>query len=85
MVPSTVSVVDPESMTELEQITTGAMPHGSRLSADGMKHYSVAMMSGELFEIDALDLKVSRTLNLDEAQLPGRDGPFQDGSLKNGP
>lgn len=67
MVPSTVSVVDPVSMTELEQITTGAMPHGSRLSADGMKHYSVAMMSGELFEIDALDLKVSRTLNLDEA------------------
>jgi len=71
MVPSTVSVVDPESMTELEQITTGAMPHGSRLSADGMKHYSVAMMSGELFEIDALDLKVSRTLNLDEAEVPG--------------
>jgi DNA-binding beta-propeller fold protein YncE len=67
MVPSTVSVVDPESMTELQQITTGAMPHGSRLSADGMKHYSVAMMSGELFEIDALDLKVSRTLNLDDA------------------
>ena len=67
MVPSTVSVVDPESMTELEQITTGAMPHGSRISADGLKHYSVAMMSGELFEIDALNLKVSRTLNLDEA------------------
>jgi len=67
MVPSTVSVVDPVSMTELDQITTGAMPHGSRLSADGMKHYSVAMMSGELFEIDALNLTVSRTLNLDEA------------------
>ncbi|PWL28544.1 YncE family protein [uncultured Roseivirga sp.] len=67
MVPSTVSVVDVESMTELEQITTGAMPHGSRLSRDGMKHYSVAMMSGELFEIDALDLRVSRQLDLDEA------------------
>ena len=71
MVPSTVSVVDPESMTEIDQITTGAMPHGSRLSADGLKHYSVAMMSGELFEIDALDLNVSRKLNLDEAQVPG--------------
>ena len=71
MVPSTVSVVDVESMTELQQITTGAMPHGSRLSADGLKHYSVAMMSGELFEIDALDLKVSRTLNLDEAKVSG--------------
>ena len=67
MVPSTVSVVDVETMTELDQITTGAMPHGSRLSADGMKHYSVTMMSGELFEIDALELKVSKTFDLDEA------------------
>lgn len=67
MVPSTVSVVDVESMTELEQITTGAMPHGSRLTTDGMKHYSVAMMSGELFEIDALKLKVTKKFDLDEA------------------
>ncbi|GHE70819.1 YncE family protein [Roseivirga thermotolerans] len=67
MVPSTVSVVDVESMTELDQITTGAMPHGSRLSRDGMKHYSVAMMSGELFEIDALDLVVTKKFDLDEA------------------
>ena len=65
MVPSSVSVVDPETMTELKKITTGAMPHGSRISPDGMKHYSVAMMSGELFEIDALDLQVSRKLDLD--------------------
>ena len=67
MVPSSVSVVDVESMTELDQITTGAMPHGSRLSADGLKHYSVAMMSGELFEIDALRLQVSKTFDLDKA------------------
>jgi DNA-binding beta-propeller fold protein YncE len=67
MVPSTVSVVDPETMTELTRITTGAMPHGSRISPDGTRHYSVAMMSGELFEIDALRLQVSRVLNLDEA------------------
>ncbi|GJM28535.1 MAG: hypothetical protein DHS20C17_11700 [Cyclobacteriaceae bacterium] len=66
MVPSTVSVVDPETMTELKRITTGAMPHGSRISPDGTKHYSVAMMSGELFEIDALRLNVSRVLMLDE-------------------
>ena len=65
MVPSSVSVVDPETMTELKRITTGTMPHGSRISPDGMKHYSVAMMSGELFEIDALDLKVIRKLDLD--------------------
>ncbi len=67
MVPSTVSVVDPETMTEIKQITTGAMPHGSRISPDGLKHYSVAMMSGELFEIDAISLQVSRVLNLDKA------------------
>ncbi|MEQ9425044.1 MAG: YncE family protein [Cyclobacteriaceae bacterium] len=76
MVPSSVSVVDPESMTELKKITTGAMPHGSRISPDGMKHYSVAMMSGELFEIDALDLEVSRTLNLDK---PADDMQMMDG------
>ena len=67
MVPSSVSVVDVESMTELEQITTGTMPHGSRLTTDGMKHYSVAMMSGELFEIDALNLRVTKKFDLDEA------------------
>ncbi len=73
MVPSTVSVVDVETMTELDQITTGAMPHGSRLSADGMKHYSVAMMSGELFEIDALGLKVSKAFDLDQASASVMD------------
>ena len=72
MVPSTVSVVDPETMTEIKQITTGAMPHGSRISPDGLKHYSVAMMSGELFEIDAISLQVSRVLNLDEAGESGK-------------
>lgn len=65
MVPSSVSVVDPEDMIEITKITTGVMPHGSRLSPDGTKQYSVAMMSGELFEVDALGLKVSRTLILD--------------------
>ena len=68
MVPSTVSVVDPETMTELTKITTGSMPHGSRIAPDGMHHYSVAMMSGELFEIDAVNLEVSRTLVLDEEE-----------------
>jgi DNA-binding beta-propeller fold protein YncE len=81
MVPSSVSVVDVETMTELTQITTGAMPHGSRLSSDGMKHYSVAMMSGELFEIDALNLKVLRTLDLDESlKMAGMDHSKMDHS-----
>lgn len=67
MVPSTVSIVDPEQMVELTRIETGVMPHGSRLSPDGRWHYSLAMMSGELYEIDALQLKLTRKLNLDEA------------------
>ena len=66
MEPSTVSVVDPESMTEITQIMTGSMPHGSRLSSDGLFQYSVAMMSGELFEIDAISLKVNRVLDLEK-------------------
>ena len=65
MKPSTVSVVDPESMTEITQVKTGSMPHGSRISNDGLFQYSVAMMSGELFEIDAISLKVSRILDLE--------------------
>ena len=65
MKTSTVSVVDPEYMVEITKIKTGIMPHGSRLSPDGNFHYSVAMMSGELFEIDAIDLSVKRILSLD--------------------
>ncbi|MEM1127066.1 MAG: YncE family protein [Bacteroidota bacterium] len=64
MEPSTVSVVDVETMTEITQIETGVMPHGSRLSPDGRRHYSAAMMSGELYEIDAVTLDVSRILDL---------------------
>ena len=66
MKPSTVSVVDPDLMVEIKQITTGAMPHGSRLSSDGLYQYSVAMMSGELFEIDGISLEVNRKLNLEK-------------------
>ena len=66
MKPSTVSVVDAETMTEITQIKTGSMPHGSRISSDGLKQYSVAMMSGELYEIDALSLKISRKMDLED-------------------
>ncbi|MEM6361525.1 MAG: YncE family protein [Bacteroidota bacterium] len=65
MVPSTVSVVDPEDMMEIQRIETGVMPHGSRISSDGLFHYSVGMMSGELFEINTTRLKVNRVLQLD--------------------
>ena len=59
---STVSIVDPEEMIEIDRVETGVMPHGSRLLNSGMKHYSVAMMSGELFEIDAMRMAVSRKI-----------------------
>jgi len=60
--PSTVSVVDPQTMTEIEQIETGIMPHGSRFAPDGRRHYSVGMMDGTLYEIDAVKGAVTRTL-----------------------
>ncbi|MFQ5568719.1 MAG: YncE family protein [Rhodothermales bacterium] len=60
--PSSVSVVDPATMTEVARTTTGIMPHGSRLTPDGLRHYSVAMMSGELFELDATTFEVTRRL-----------------------
>ncbi|MEM9382924.1 MAG: YncE family protein, partial [Planctomycetota bacterium] len=64
MTPSSVSVVDVEGMVEIEQIVTGSMPHGSRLSPDGARHFSCAMMSDELIEVDAVELEVVRRLAL---------------------
>ena len=69
MKPSSVSVVDTETMTEILKIETGSMPHGSRISSDGLYQYSVAMMSGELFEIDALNLKINRVLDLENKMM----------------
>ena len=71
MKPSSVSIVDPETMTEIKRITTGTMPHGSRISSDGKKQYSVSMMSSELYEIDAVNLNLSRKLNLEEMMKMG--------------
>ena len=63
-VPSSVSVVETGSMTEIAKITTCAMPHGSRLSPDAKRHYSVCMMDDQLVEIDVQNLAVSRRLYL---------------------
>lgn len=62
--PSTLSVVDGQTMEEIERIETGIMPHGSRLSPNGRYQYHVSMMTDELYEIDAFNLTVSRTLHL---------------------
>ena len=72
--PSTVSVVEPETMTEITQIETGVMPHGSRIAPGGRRHYSVAMMSGELFEIDTQAMAVKRRLATGTGGTSGAHG-----------
>lgn len=65
-VPSSVSVIDTVSMTEIAQIEQGVMPHGARFGPDGMLAYSVAMMSSELFEMDTMTFSTRRRLRLTE-------------------
>lgn len=62
--PSTVSIVDLETMEPVADVTTCTMPHGSRFNADGSKHYSACMMDNQLVEIDGASLKVARRLDL---------------------
>ena len=66
MEPSTVSVVETQSMTEVAQVETGVMPHGARLSHDGRWLYTVSMMNDTLVEINALTFEVSRQLKFGE-------------------
>src|SRR5262245_62523606 len=74
MVPSSVSVVTPQDMTEIARIPTCTMPHGSRLNADGTRHYSVCMMDEQLVEIDTATLKVSRHFVLTKGREAGMNG-----------
>lgn len=64
MEPSTVSVVEPESMTRLADIETGIMPHGSRINSAGTRQYHVSMMTDELIEINTERLEIQRRLKL---------------------
>ena len=76
MVPSSVSVVATEPMLEVARIKTCAMPHGSRLNAQGTKHYSACMMDEMLVEIDTHTLKVSRHFILTRGhEMGGRGAP----------
>ena len=74
MVPSDVSVVAADEMVEIARIRTCTMPHGSRMSADGTKHYSACMMDDELVEIDARTLGVSRHFSLTQGKEMGMTG-----------
>lgn len=74
MVPSTVSVVATEPMLEVARIQTCTMPHGSRLNAEGTRHYSACMMDDLLVEIDTQTMKVSRHFLLTKGKEMGMSG-----------
>jgi len=64
MAPSTVSVVDTETMLEIQKTETCTMPHGSRMSPDGRFNYSACMMDEQLVEMSTSSLEVTRRMNL---------------------
>jgi DNA-binding beta-propeller fold protein YncE len=64
MVPSSISVVATGEMVEVKRITTCTMPHGSRVSPDGLFQYSGCMMDDQLVEIDTRAMKVSRRFSV---------------------
>lgn len=75
MVPSSVSVVATQTMTEIARIPTCTMPHGSRLNPQGTKQYSACMMDDMLVEIDTRSLKVSRHFLVTKNKEGGMSGP----------
>ena len=74
MEPSDVSVVATGEMVEIARIKTCTMPHGSRVTADGSKHYSVCMMDEMLVEIDTRTLKIARHFLLTAGSEMGMTG-----------
>ena len=68
-VPGSISVIDLGGLVEIAQITTCAMPHGSRLNASYTLHYSACMMDEQVVEVDARTLQVRRRLFV----LPGAE------------
>lgn len=73
-VPSSVSAVFTPMMSQITQIETCVMPHGSRVSRDGQRHYSTCMMSDQLVETKIMGLGVERRMLLTagrEHVMPG--------------
>lgn len=71
-IASTVSAVFTPLMSEMSQIETCVMPHGSRVSSDGARHYSTCMMSDQLVESSVSGFKVTRRMSL----TAGHEGPM---------
>jgi DNA-binding beta-propeller fold protein YncE len=84
MTPSSVSVVYTDDMLEVRRIPTCVMPHGSRLSPDGKRHYSACMMNDALVEIDADRMEVTRHFVLSAGGEHGMAGPHLTASTGKG-
>jgi len=65
-----IAVIYLGSMVEVARIPTCAAPIGSRLTADGSRHYSVCAQDDVLVEIDARAMKVARRLTLGDRSAP---------------
>ena len=74
MTPSSVSVVSTEPFVEVARIETCTMPHGSRVTRSGTRHYSACMMDDMLIEIDTRELAVSRHFMLTKGSEHGMSG-----------
>jgi DNA-binding beta-propeller fold protein YncE len=61
-------------MTEIARPTTCTMPHGSRVSPDGARHYSACMMDDMLVEIDTRTFGVARHFMLAKGNEHGMRG-----------
>jgi DNA-binding beta-propeller fold protein YncE len=77
MAPSSISVVYTPDMMEVARVTTCTMPHGSRVSPDGARHYSVCMMDDQLVEIDTRSFQVARRFSV----ATDDEGPLGKGDL----
>jgi len=73
-VPSSVSVVDANMLQEVARISTCVMPHGSRVSRNGLHQYSACMMDDELVDVDAERMKVARTFRVTKGSEQGFAG-----------
>ena len=83
-VRSSVSVVYGDQMVEVTRIPTCIMPHGSRLNAQGTKHYSVCMMNDALVEIDTRQFTVGRHFKLGKGKEEGVMGAPMTGAQMAG-
>jgi DNA-binding beta-propeller fold protein YncE len=84
MVPSSVSVVATDPMMEIARIKTCTMPHGSRINAQGTRHYSACMMDDMLVEIDTATLRVARHFLLTKGHEMGMTGAPSDMPMTGG-